>query len=83
MRPEDWRVEGADVDNPDEPEEPGEPQELNSNGTVKWGAWVDPQGDNSKLYNTGDGVTDGSGQRWTSAHDKNGNPPADGWWTKA
>ena len=65
------------------PENPPPTGELNSNGTVKWSLWVDPAGDNTKLYGTGDGVTDSTGQRWTSNYPNNGNSPADGWWTKA
>lgn len=84
--PQAWEYKAEDGqyypvgDAPVEPD-PEEPQELNSNGTPKWGAWVDPQGENSKLYNAGDGVTEG-GVKKVSAYDKNGNPPSvAGWWT--
>lgn len=82
--PEKWLEydeDGAPVDVREE----GVPEgtELNSNGTVKWSPWVNPAGDNSKNYNTGDGVTDSENQRWTSSYGNNGNPPAEGWWVKA
>ena len=73
----------AEPENPVEPDpdNPEEPTELNSNGTEKWGEWVDPAGDNSKLYNQGDGITVDEVKK-VSAYDNNGNPPSvAGWWT--
>ena len=71
-----------DPQEPDpDPEEPPAIIEYNSNGTEKWGEWVDPAGDNSKLYMKDDGVTV-DGVKKVSAYDHNGNPPSvAGWWT--
>jgi hypothetical protein len=43
-----------------EPWKPAEdpPVEYNSNGTIKWGEWVDPKGIMTSYYNAGDGVTE-------------------------
>ena len=74
------------VEPPEEPEDPpvDPPVEYNSNGTVKWGEWVNWMGDPSKLYNAGDGVTTGEGARRVSNYNGNGTPPSDpGWWRDA
>lgn len=60
---------------------PDEPAEYNSNGTIRWDDWVNPNGDNSKLYGAGDGVSH-NGTRWISNYASNGNPPSAGWWTE-
>ena len=73
------------VEPPEEPDNPPDepPVEYNSNGTVKWGDWVDWLGIPANLYNADDGVTY-NGVRRVSNYNGNGTPPSDpGWWRDA
>lgn len=90
--PADWEYKAEDgnyqpfsaTEEPQpDPDTDPEPTELNSNKTVKWAEWVDPNGDNTKLYGASDGVTY-YGVRKISAYPSNGTKPdTPGWWVDA